>query len=372
LPEGDVVNEHRNEENDNLLERAVAAMRDEALPELSGSLVERTQSAVRDELRAGDRAVTFSPFRHPLLRIAAAIALATTLAAAFLVFRHSGPSQVATSEPARPTLTPIASEVRDPKNDVPNPPVVVPPQTTDPALTGVVHFNGVAPKPQVLSMAANAACAAHHRGQVVDESVLVNGDGTLRNVVVWISQGLEGRTFAPPRDPAVLDQQGCVYTPHVVTVMTGQRLLVKNSDPFLHNVRAAAVHNPPFNFGQPSVDVGGTPLTFLTPDRMFVKCDVHPWMTAHILVLDNPYFAVTGERGTFKLPELPPGTYTVSAWHEVYGEQKQRVTVEPGRPLSLDFTFRPTENARADGVRTLPRSCCNDKPHVPIALASGL
>jgi hypothetical protein len=367
------VNEHRNgEDDDTLLDRAVAAMRDEALPELSGALIERTRSAVREEGRASDRAITFSPFRHPLLRVAAAFALVATVLAAYLVFRHRDPGQVAANQSAPPAPAPAATEVVDPKNDVPRPPVAVPPATTaaDSSLTGVVHFKGVAPKPQVLSMAANAVCAAHHRGQVIDESVLVNGDGTLRNVVVWISQGLEGRTFAPPKDPAVLDQQGCVYTPHVVTVMTGQRLLVKNSDPFLHNVRAAAVHNPPFNFGQPSVDVGGTPLTFLTPDRMFVKCDVHPWMTAHILVLDNPYFAVTGEHGTFKLPELPPGTYTVSAWHEVYGEQKQRVTVGPGRPASLDFTFRPTEQANADASRSVSDACCESKPSgAPMLLA---
>jgi hypothetical protein len=251
-------------------------------------------------------------------------------------------------------------------------PVAVP-QPTEPVVTGVVHFNGVAPKPQPLSMAANAACAAHHRGQVIDESVLVNGDGTLRNVVVWVSEGLAGRKFAPPKEPAVLDQQGCVYTPHVVPVMTGQRLLVKNSDPFLHNVRAAAAaNNPPFNFGQPSVDVGGTPLTFLTPDRMFVKCDVHPWMTAHIIVLDNPYFAVTNERGTFKLPELSPGTYTVSAWHEVYGEQKQRVTVTAGRPLSLDFTFRPAQQASAADTRTIGGDCCKSKTGGTTALAAGM
>jgi hypothetical protein len=366
-----VVSEHRNREEDVLLDRAVAAMRDEALPELPGGLLERTQFTVRDELRAGERAIPLSPFRHPLLRIAAAFALVATLLAAYLVFRQRGPAQVATHDTMapHPAPAPVAPEVIDPKNNVPRPPVAVPPETSDPTVTGVVHFGGVAPEPQVLSMAANAVCASHHRGQVIDESVLVNGDGTLRNVVVWVSQGLEGRTFAPPKDPAVLDQQGCVYTPHVVTVMTGQRLLVKNSDPFLHNVRAAAVHNPPFNIGQPSVDVGGTPLTFLTPDRMFVKCDVHPWMTAHIVVLENPYFAVTGEHGTFKLPELPPGTYTVSAWHEVYGEQKQRVTVEPGKPLTLDFTFRPTQQANADVPRSVTRACCESKSSGEMLLA---
>jgi hypothetical protein len=154
--------------------------------------------------------------------------------------------------------------------------------------------------------------------------------------------------------------------------MAGQRLLVKNSDPFLHNVHAAASEsNPPFNIGQPSKNLGGTPLMFLSPDRMFVKCDVHPWMTAYILVLDNPYFAVTGDHGAFKLPELPPGTYTVTAWHEVYGEQKQRVTVEPGKPMSVDFTFKPSQQARAENVRSAPRACCEQRSSTAIVLASG-
>jgi hypothetical protein len=369
LSEGDVVTEHGNGQDDNLLDRAVAAMRDEALPGLPAALVERTQSALRDELRAADRVIRFPALRHPLLRVAAVFAIVVTALAVYVVFRNRGPAQVAINQPT-PTA-PAPPEALDPKNSVPRPPLAVPP-LTEPDVTGVVHFSGVAPKPQVLSMAANAACAAHHRGQVIDESVLVNGDGTLRNVVVWVSDGLEGRTFAPPKVPAILDQQGCVYTPHVVTVMTGQKLLVKNSDPFLHNVRAAAANNPPFNFGQPSVNVGGTPLTFLTPDRMFVKCDVHPWMTARIVVLDNPYFAVTGEHGAFKLPELPPGTYTVSAWHEVYGEQKQRVKVEPGKPVSLDFTFRATAQASAEGVRKVNGACCESKPSHATLLAAGM
>jgi hypothetical protein len=370
LLEGDVVSEHGNGENDDLLDRAVAAMRDEASPELPGSLVERTQAAVRDELRATDRAIPFSPFRHPLLRVAAVFALVVTALAAYLVLRDRGTARVVTND-AKPTEP--SPEAVDPKTSGPRVAAPVPPAQTEPAVVGVVHFSGNAPKPQPLSMAANAACAAHHKGQVIDESVLVNGDGTLRNVVVWVSQGLEGRKFAPPKEPAVLDQQGCVYTPHVVPVMTGQRLLVKNSDPFLHNVRAAAAaNNPPFNFGQPSTDLGGTPLTFLTPDRMFVKCDVHPWMTAHIIVLDNPYFSVTGQNGSFKLPELPPGTYTVSAWHEVYGEQKQRVTVAPGRPVSLEFTFRPTEQASAEGARSVAPDCCASKPSRATLTAAGM
>jgi hypothetical protein len=222
---------------------------------------------------------------------------------------------------------------------------VVVPDAPDESVRGLVRFAGTAPKPQPLSMAANAQCAKHHRKPVVDESILVNDDGTLRNVVVWIAGGLEGKTFDPPKEPAVLDQQGCVYTPHVVPVMTGQQLLVKNSDPFLHNVHANAESNPSFNFGQPTIDA--KPMVFDAPEKMLVKCNVHTWMSAFIFVTDNPFFAVTGGDGAFKLPELPSGEYTVAAWHEVYGEQRQRVIVEPGKPVNVEFTFSASERADA-------------------------
>ena len=325
------VKQHNDGDDAGVLERAAEAMRDEPLPPLSPELVQRTQAAIR-----ALPALRQSPFRHPLLRVAAVVALAICGTAAYLAIQQW-------SRPAPPTQAGTA------------PVEPVPTFTTlDAPVAGVVRFAGVAPKPQVLSVAANAHCAAHHRKPVIDESVLVNADGTLRNVVVWVSGGLQGKRFTPPKEPAVLDQQGCVYTPHVVTVMTGQPLLVKNSDPFLHNVRAAAANNPPFNFGQPTVDKG-TPLVFLSPERMWVKCDIHPWMNAYVHVIDNPYFAVSDESGAFKLPDLPPGTYTVSAWHEVYGEQSQKVTVQPGRPLSLRFTFKPDEraDARASFVQPL-------------------
>jgi plastocyanin len=257
----------------------------------------------------------------------------------------------------------------------------------DAAVRGLVRFAGTAPQPQVMSMAANAHCAAHHKGQVIDESVLVNADGTLRNVVVWVSGGLEGRRFAPPKEPAVLDQQGCVYTPHVVTVMAGQRLLVKNSDPFLHNVRAAAEANPPFNFGQPTADDRGRPLVFLSPERMFVKCDIHPWMSAYVHVLDNPFFAVTGADGSFALPDLPEGRYTgvgvarglrraAPAGHGGAGQAPGAgVHVPPdaaspgrgpqrrrGRVLRRR---RNTDRRRGGDVRRIPITRCAQRLHAP-------
>jgi hypothetical protein len=346
-------------ESSDLLDRAVAELRDESQSVLPASLIARTQARVREAIAPAvvvEREQARALFLHPMFLLAAA-AVATLFIGgviAMISLSNRKPNMpIVKNDVVAPTPVPPLVESPTPsKDDKPAPPPV------NGTIDGLVKFVGIAPKPQPISMAANASCAAHHKGQVIDESVLVNADGTLRNVVVWVSQGLEGRRFAPPKEPAVLDQQGCVYTPHVVTVMTGQKLLVKNSDPFLHNVHAAAADsNPPFNFGQPTVD-GGRPLTFLSPDRMFVKCDVHPWMSAFILVLDNPFFAVTGSNGAFKLPDLPPGQYTVSAWHEVYGEQQQRVTVSAGKPMEIQFNFQATQHASAAGIHDAKAPCC--------------
>jgi plastocyanin len=355
---GDVVNE-RNGDTD-ILDRATDALRDEPVAPVPATLIERTQFAVRGlAARAEPSRRAPSPFRHPLVRIAAAVVLATCGVATYLKL-----------SPSRAPVETAGTGQRQPgdRNPAGVGPELVPPADAGAApaavaaaVRGRVRFAGPVPQVSYLSMADNAHCAAHHDGRVEDESVVVNPDGTLRNVVVWVSGGLEGKRYPPPEEPAVLDQRGCVYTPHVVTVMAGQRLLVKNGDPFLHNVRAAASANRSFNFGQPTVSRRGTPLTFDAPERLFVKCDVHPWMSAFVHVMDNPFFAVTGDRGAFRLPALPPGEYEVSAWHEVYGEQRQVVRVEPGKPMpDLQFTFQPTQGASAgEGTgRNVGAPCC--------------
>lgn len=336
-----------------MLGRAMDALRDDPVPPIPATLIRRTQFALRGRAATLAETARRSPFRHPLLRIAAAVFLVTCGAAAYLALRPPRTPVETAQRPVRQggagTAT-GASEI----TAVPGNPA---PAVANAAVHGRVRFAGPVPQVQTLSMAANALCAAHHDGQVLDESVLVNADGTLRNVVVWVSGGLEGKRYPAPDEPAVLDQRGCVYTPHVVTVMTGQRLLVKNSDPFLHNVRAAASRNSPINFGQPTIS-RGTPLVFGKSERLFVKCDIHPWMSAFIHVMDNPFFAVTGDGGAFELPELPPGEYELSAWHEVYGEQTQTVRVARGEPMNLQFTFRPVQGASAARLRREAEARC--------------
>lgn len=351
-----------------ILERATDALRNESVPPVPAALLERTQFAVRGRLAAGAASATGprSPFRHPLVRIAAAVVLATAGAAAYFALAPSPtpPELAQRPAPADEDRKIVEPEITAPGGNTNTAPLIAQAGAHG-IVRGRVRFAGPIPQVTYLSMADNAHCAAHHDGRVEDESVVVNPDGTLRNVVIWVSGGLEGKQYPAPAEPAVLDQRGCVFTPHVVTVMTGQRLLVKNSDPFLHNVRAAASKNNPINFAQPTIS-RGRPLKFDAPERLFVKCDIHPWMSAFIHVMDTPFFAVTGDGGAFALPEgLPPGDYEVSAWHEVYGEQTQPVRVAAGEPMpALHFTFKPEQGASAAGadVEVRPPCCETGKP----------
>ena len=189
------------------------------------------------------------------------------------------------------------------------------------SISGVVLFKGEKPEPKPLTeIAGNAFCKEHHKDELPPRRTFMfgrnGGRDTVQNVLVYVSKGLEGRTFEPPKTPAVLDQVKCLYTPHVVAVMVGQTLEVRNSDDTLHNVMAAPRVNPAFNFGQPSAG-SKNELVFKGAEmKMNVKCFMHPWMSGYIHVLEHPFFAVTGEDGTFTIKGLPPGEYEVTVLHE--------------------------------------------------------
>jgi plastocyanin len=204
---------------------------------------------------------------------------------------------------------------------------------------GVVKFVGEAPKPRLISMKADRQCDAIHGGKsVTAEDVVVNPNGTLKWVFVYVKEGVKGK-YNPPSEPVVLDQQGCLYKPRVFGIMVGQKLEIRNSDPLLHNVHATPKKNKPFNIGQP-VKGMKTYQTFNTPEIMVpFKCDVHPWMSAYAGVLDHPFFSVSNDKGEFEIKNLPPGTYTIEAWHEKFGTLTQTVTVKPGETKKIEFTF---------------------------------
>jgi len=205
---------------------------------------------------------------------------------------------------------------------------------------GQALFQGSAPEPTRIKMDADPQCALQHKEAVHQQNVVVNPNGTLQHVFVYIKAGLEGRTFPTSTQPVSLDQHSCLYTPHVFGIQTNQPLEIINSDSTLHNVNCKPTKSKPFNLAQPMKGMK-TRKTFTAPEIMVkCACNVHPWMAAYIGVLEHPYFSVTGEDGRFTLAGLPAGQYTVEAWHETYGVQTQTVSVGEGATQQCDFTYK--------------------------------
>ena len=205
---------------------------------------------------------------------------------------------------------------------------------------GMVQFEGEAPKRSKIRMDADPFCQKAHMQGATSEQVIVNANGTLQHVFVYIKDGMDGKTYAAPAEPVVLDQHGCIYEPHIQGMMAGQTLKILNSDDTLHNIHALPKNNPQFNIAMPKY-LKEKEQTFPNVEVMVpIKCDVHSWMATYIGVLDHPFFSVTGEDGSFDLSKLPAGTYTVEAWHEKYGTQTQQVTVADGQTQEIAFTFK--------------------------------
>jgi plastocyanin len=205
-------------------------------------------------------------------------------------------------------------------------------------VTGKVAFSGTAPKPAKIMMNADPVCVKQHKTTVVGEEVVVNKNQTLKNVLVYVKEGLGSRKFDAPAAKLEFDQKGCQYTPHVLGIQVGQELEVVNSDPTLHNVHSLSKENAQFNVAQPKQ---GMKLTkkFDKPEVFKVKCEVHTWMGAYIGVFSHPYYAVTGDDGSFHLKNLPAGDYTIEAWHEKYGTQTMKVKVAASGAATADFKF---------------------------------
>jgi plastocyanin len=208
------------------------------------------------------------------------------------------------------------------------------------SIGGRVRFEGERPNPELIRIDGDNACVTlNGADRVLADTIAVGDEHALQNAFVYVKSGLEKVTFPVPSEPVVIDQQKCRYLPRVVGVRVGQSLQIHNGDPLLHNVRSDGEINQPFNQGQPVQGMTFS-YTFTTREVMVpVKCDVHAWMRAYVGALEHPYFAVTGEAGTFTLANLPTGTYTIAAWHERLGTREQQVTVAAGESTDVEFTF---------------------------------
>ena len=210
--------------------------------------------------------------------------------------------------------------------------------STAATISGKVLFTGTAPELDPILMDAEPVCQEKHPDGAFTETVIVNSDGTLMNVFVYVKDGLGDLAFPAPQEPVLLDQTGCQYVPHVFGMQVGQDLIIRNSDGILHNIHPMPTTNRPFNLGQP-VEMDTTRTFDQVEMFITIECDVHDWMLGYVSVLNHPYFDTTGNEGSFTLPNLPPGTYTIAAWHELYGEQTMEVTIGASEAMEIEFTF---------------------------------
>jgi plastocyanin len=222
----------------------------------------------------------------------------------------------AAAQPAAPAATPI-----DP--------------STVASVSGTVKLDGAAPKPAKIDMSQDAAC----KGTNTAETIVADG-GNLANVFVYVKDGLGGRTFDVPKEAVVIDQQGCKYHPHMLGVMTGQNIDIKNDDQTTHNIHPTPQANREWNESQPPA---AAPIekSFAREEIMLpVKCNQHPWMRMYINVVKSPFYAVTGPDGKYTIKGLPPGDYTIAFVQEKLGEQTQKVTLAAKDSKTVDQSFK--------------------------------
>jgi len=227
------------------------------------------------------------------------------------------PAATSESTPSAPAATPI-----DPN--------------TVASVSGTVKLDGTAPKPSKIDMSQDAAC----KGNNMSETIVANG-GDLANVFVYVKDGLGNRTFDVPKDSVVLDQKGCQYHPHVLGVMAGQNIEIRNDDPTTHNIHPTPADNREWNESQPPQSPA-LEKSFAREEIMLpVKCNQHPWMKMYINVVKSPFYAVTGPDGKYEIKGLPPGDYTIAFVQEKLGEQDQKVTLAAKDSKTVDATFKP-------------------------------
>lgn len=203
-------------------------------------------------------------------------------------------------------------------------------------LSGVVNFEGETKGlRKKIKMGADPACEAmHSKARGTEQYVIRNGK--VKNAFVYL-KSVDGK-FDPPAEPALLNQKGCEYKPHVQGIIKGQTLNIQNSDETMHNIHCLAKVNKEFNFGQPTPSIR-TQVFRRAEGAIKIKCDVHPWMVSYLHVMDHPFFATTASDGTFTIENVPAGTYTLVAWHEKMGEHEQEITVGDDDLGDISFTM---------------------------------
>jgi hypothetical protein len=237
------------------------------------------------------------------------------------------------------------------------------PKGDEGTITGTIAYNGAAPAPKKIDTSADPVCGQKSPNLSTEDNVVTNGK--LAYAFVYIKDGattdgtkVGDYTFTAPSDTVTLDQSGCHYKPHVMGAMVNQKLNITNSDPTQHNIHFTPKNNPDWNQSQPN---GAPPMShsFARSEVLVpVKCNQHPWMKAYVGVLKHPFFAVSAEDGTFTIKGVPPGTYTVAAWHEggaTGTEKTMSVTVPASGSGKADFAFGEAATASSKpGLEMMP------------------
>jgi hypothetical protein len=211
-------------------------------------------------------------------------------------------------------------------------------QSSGGSISGKVTYEGTPAKQMPIDMSKEPNCAKQHAAPLMTETVVVGPGNALVNVIVYISAGTPDDSPTPTQT-VVITQKGCQYLPHVVPMLVNQELKVVNDDETSHNIHPLAKINREWNKSQPP---GTPPISekFERPEFIPVKCNIHPWMHGTFAVLKNSHYAVSGADGRFTLSNLPPGKYTITAWHESYGERAQEVTITGSETQAVDFVFK--------------------------------
>jgi plastocyanin len=209
-------------------------------------------------------------------------------------------------------------------------------------IKGKVIYDGKPPKRKEIKV-TEKKCAAHLHGKPIPaDNLVVSSDGGIKWAFVYVKSGVKGK-YDPPAKPVVLNQQGCMYTPHVFGAMVGQTIEVVNNDPLNHNIHGMPKKNKQWNFAQPKQGMKN-PIQLTTSEVMIkIKCDVHPWMGSYCGILPHPFYSVTKDDGSFEIKNLPPGTYTIESWHEnkKLGKKTEKVTVKAGETKEITFKYKP-------------------------------
>jgi len=213
-----------------------------------------------------------------------------------------------------------------------------------PAATGVVKYEGPRSKMRSIRMTEKGGkpsdCRKLYKGPLLDQNRVVSKKGELANVFVYVSEGLKEKSYPLPEKAALMNQDRCMFEPRVQGIQIGQDFMMKNSDPLIHNVRSFSMRNRPFNVAQPPKTPDRKKVFKRKEKEIMIQCDFHPWMKAYLFVMDHPYFAVTDAKGQYSIKGLPPGKYTLTAWHEELGEQEAEITVDATGAAKAGFTFK--------------------------------